>query len=147
MATHDFPLHYPVDRVWAALPHAVQQVRSAAPGNPVPSGGYRFTFSTRMSMLTYGQQVFVDLYPQHPQHGPGTHMRVSTNLNFGLVDWGEGSRIATELHTAVMRVLAWWDNQPPHPGPPGPPSPPGPSSPSSPPPGPPGPYGPPPGHY
>lgn len=127
MATHEFPLNYPVDWVWAALPHAVQQVRSAVPGRPVQ--GYRYTFSTRMSMLTYGQQVFVDLYPH--QHGPTTHLRITTNMNFGIVDWGEGANIARELYAALGRVLAWWDSQqspqgPPAPGPPGPPGQPGP---------------------
>lgn len=117
-ASHDFSLPYPVDWVWAALPHAVPQVSSATPGRPVP-GGYRFSFSTGMTIWTFGQQVFVDLFPQHPQHGTGTHVRVSTNLNFGLVDWGEGSRIAGELHGALMRVLSWWDTGPP-PAPPGP---------------------------
>ncbi|WP_116246713.1 hypothetical protein [Nocardiopsis sp. FIRDI 009] len=100
-ATHDYRLPFPPNQVWNTLPSAVQHTKKATgPGNPTPDGR-RYTFSTRISLRTFGFTVFVDLHPL-PQ---GTHMRVSTSMNFGLIDWGEGRDIANELHLHLTNLL------------------------------------------
>lgn len=100
--TIDYQLPFPMDQVWNMLPHAVQRTKGASnQGNPLPGGGYRYTFSTGFNLLSYGQNVYIDLSP-HPQ---GTHMRVSTNLKFGLIDWGEGREIAASLFFHLSNML------------------------------------------
>ncbi|RKS08932.1 hypothetical protein DFP74_4658 [Nocardiopsis sp. Huas11] len=101
-ATHDFQIPYSLNHVWNSLPAAVQRcTRASGRGNPVPGGGYRYSFSTGMNMLTWGFTVFVDLQPL-PQ---GTNLRISPKMNFGLFDWGEGREVATELHHHLMQTL------------------------------------------
>ncbi|MFE3456245.1 hypothetical protein ACFXKD_01785 [Nocardiopsis aegyptia] len=101
-ATHDFQIPYSLNHVWNSLPAAVQRcTRASGRGNPVPGGGYRYSFSTGMSMLTWGFSVFVDLHPL-PQ---GTNLRISPKMNFGVFDWGEGREVATELHHHLMQTL------------------------------------------
>jgi hypothetical protein len=101
-ATHDFQIPYSLNHVWNCLPAAVQRcTRASGRGNPVPGGGYRYSFSTPMSLITWGFSVFVDLHPL-PQ---GTNLRISPKMNFGVYDWGEGREIATELHHHLMQTL------------------------------------------
>ncbi|WP_306369029.1 hypothetical protein, partial [Nocardiopsis sp. CC223A] len=136
--SHDYQLPFHMNQVWSMLPHAVRRTRGASnQGNPLP-GGYRYTFSTGFTMLTYGQNVYVDLFP-HPQ---GTHMRVSPKLKFGLTDWGEGREIAASLHDHLLNMLRHQGGRAPGPGAPGPQT--GHGHPGPPPAQ--GGYGPPPGH-
>lgn len=98
----DYQLPFHMNQVWNMLPHAVQRTKgSSNQGNPLPGGGYRYTFSTGMSLLTYGFNVYIDLFP-HPQ---GTHMRVSPSMKFGIVDWGEGREVAASLHDHLFNML------------------------------------------
>jgi hypothetical protein len=113
-ATYDYQLPFAQDQVWNMLPSAVQRCKKASSiGTPV-AGGYRYSFSTGMSLRTFGFTVFVDLYPQ--PHG--THMRVTTSMNFGLIDWGEGRDIANDLNFQLMSLLQAQGGQgyPDHPG-------------------------------
>ncbi|MCY9783843.1 hypothetical protein KIK06_08060 [Nocardiopsis sp. EMB25] len=104
--TYDYQLPFPMNQVWNTLPSAVHHTKKASnTGNPVP-GGYRYTFSTGISLRTFGFTVFVDLHPL-PQ---GTHMRVTTSMNFGLIDWGEGRDIANELHLHLTNLLQTHNN-------------------------------------
>ncbi|MFI6574592.1 hypothetical protein ACIBFB_02235 [Nocardiopsis sp. NPDC050513] len=101
-STFDYQLPFPPNQVWNTLPAAVQRTKKASgAGNPVPGGGYRYSFSTGMSWRTWGFTVFVDLYSL-PQ---GTQIRVSPSMNLGLVDWGEGRDIANELHLHLTNLL------------------------------------------
>lgn len=100
-AFYDYQVPYPVDQVWGALPYAVHYTKHASGGNPMPDS-YRFVFSTGMTLLTFGFQMFVDLYPQYEA---GTHMRVTANMHFGLVDWGEGRRVADNVYSNLMYAL------------------------------------------
>lgn len=113
-ATHDYQLPYAPNHVWNTLPAAVQRSRKASSrGNPVPGGGYRYSYSTGMSLLTWGFSVFVELHPT-PQ---GTHLRISPKMNFGIFDWGEGREIANDLHFTLMQTLQAAPGQGPGPGP------------------------------
>ncbi|CAL9514074.1 hypothetical protein SUDANB121_03718 [Nocardiopsis dassonvillei] len=115
-SSYDYQLPFHMNQVWNMLPHAVRRTRGASnQGNPMPGGGYRYTFSTGFNMLTYGQNVYIDLSP-HPQ---GTHMRVSPNLKFGLVDWGEGREIAASLYDHLLNMLRHQGGQAPGAGAPG----------------------------
>ncbi|WP_304454959.1 hypothetical protein [Nocardiopsis sp. YSL2] len=112
-ANHDFQLPYAPNHVWNTLPAAVRCcTRASSVGNPVPGGGYRYSFSTGMSLLTWGFSVFVELYPL-PQ---GTHLRISPKMNFGFFDWGEGRKIADELHFHLTQALQALPGQGPAPG-------------------------------
>ncbi|MFL1429776.1 MULTISPECIES: hypothetical protein [unclassified Nocardiopsis] len=114
--SYDYQLPFHIDQVWGMLPHAVRRAKGASnQGNPLPDGGYRYTFSTSFSLLSYGQNVYIDLSP-HPQ---GTHMRVAPNLKFGLFDWGEGSEIAASLFFHLSGMLQQQHGQVPGPGAPG----------------------------
>lgn len=106
--TLDYQLPFHVDQVWNMLPYAVPRSKGASnQGNPVPGGGYRYTFSTGMSLLTYGFNVYIDLFP-NPH---GTHMRVTPTMKFGLVDWGEGREVAASLHYHLSNMLQIQSNQ------------------------------------
>ena len=98
----DYQLPFHINQVWNMLPYAVPRTKGASnQGNLVPGGGYRYTFSTGMSLLTYGLHVYIDLFP-HPQ---GTHMRVAPNMKFGIADWGEGREVAASLHYHLSNML------------------------------------------
>jgi hypothetical protein len=106
--TFDYQLPFHIDQVWNMLPHSVSRTKGASgPGNPVPGAGYRYAFSTGMSLLTWGFNVYVDLFP-HPR---GTHMRVTPSMKFGIVDWGEGSEVAASLHHHLGNMLQIQVNQ------------------------------------
>lgn len=100
--TFDYQLPFHINQVWNMLPYSVPRAKGASnPGNPVPGGGYRYAFSTGMSLLTWGFDVYIDLFP-HPQ---GTHMMVTPNMKLGLIDWGEGREVATSLHYHLTNML------------------------------------------
>lgn len=103
----DYQLPFHPEGVWNTLPYAVQRTKNASSIGQAVTGGYRYAFSTGMTLVTFGFTVFVDLYPTEQ----GTHMRVNAKMNFGLVDWGEGRRIADDLNRHLMALLSWQADQ------------------------------------
>ncbi|MEU0492644.1 hypothetical protein ABZ249_25735 [Nocardiopsis sp. NPDC006139] len=115
-SSYDYQLPFHINQVWDMLPHAVQRTRgSSTRGNPMPGGGYRYTFSTDFNLVSYGHNVYIELSP-HPQ---GTNLRVTPKLKFGLVDF-EGSDIAASLRDHLFNMLRHQGGRPPGQGAPGP---------------------------
>ncbi|HEV7975287.1 hypothetical protein [Amycolatopsis sp.] len=86
----------PPEAIWQALPAAVT---GKTPFYNSQQG--TVSFSTSMSLLTWGQNVVVQLSP-----GPqGTMVTVNSNMKFGLFDWGEGKRIGNRFIAAVASTI------------------------------------------
>ena len=88
-----FPV--PPQALWNALPAGVAAIRGQGPFYD-PQRGY-VSCRTGMTMLSWGQEITATVAPS----AGGATLTVLTKLKFGLVDWGEGKRLAHRFAAAV----------------------------------------------
>ncbi|MCR6484229.1 hypothetical protein M8542_15510 [Amycolatopsis sp. OK19-0408] len=95
MTTVQLSYPAPPEVLWNALPAGVAALGAQAPFYD-PQRGV-LSFMTGMTFTSWGQNVHVSV-----SHAPtGSALTVTTNLKFGLFDWGEGKRLANMFASAV----------------------------------------------
>jgi len=86
---------YPKDKVWAALPAALESVKMGVDSADVGIG--RIEASTGVSLSSWGEKVSVQVTDAGPDR---TTVTVSTKLKFGLTGWGKLQRNIKRLRVA-----------------------------------------------
>ena len=89
------------EKVWAALPSALQSVKMSVDSTDAASG--RIEASTGVSLSSWGEKVSVQVAEAGPDKSKVT---VSTKLKFGLTGWGKLKKNINRVFDSLDASLA-----------------------------------------
>ncbi len=92
---------YPKDKVWAALPAALESVKMGV--DSADAGTGRMEASTGVSLSSWGEKVSVQVTEAGPDRSTVT---VSTKLKFGLTGWGKLKKNINRVFDSLETSLA-----------------------------------------
>ena len=92
---------YSKDKVWAALPAALESVKMGV--DSADAGTGRIEASTGVSLSSWGEKVSVQVTEAGPDRSTVT---VSTKLKFGLTGWGKLQKNIKRVFESLDRSLA-----------------------------------------